>query len=185
MQTLTRQSRAALAMAALAIFVFSSAAAQTVLQPKIAPELEEFDFLLGEWATRVEFFDSQGSVRRTQTFSAIVEPILEGVVYKSRTGPQDKSIHFGETWYLFDAATRTHHIVTADLQGNFDVFRGLIRNDKKIFTSGAKPWSDGKHIIWRRTYYAITKDSHEVLMEYSFDDGHSWTRANHWTRTRP
>lgn len=82
-------------------------------------------------------------------------------------------------------ATRTHHIVVVDFQGNFDVFRGLILDDKKVFTSSAKPWPDGKDIIWRRTYYHIRKDSHEVLMEYSFDHGYSWTKANHWTRTRP
>lgn len=80
----------ALALVALALLGFSSAVAQTTIQPKKPAELEEFDFLLGEWVTRVDFFDENGGIRRVQAFSAVVGPILEGVVYKSRTGPEDK-----------------------------------------------------------------------------------------------
>jgi len=86
MQAFLWQTRVALAIAALAFFSFSTAVAQTAIQPKRPVEIEEFDFLLGEWTTRVDVFDEKGDIRRVQTFGAVVEPILEAHLLRHHEG---------------------------------------------------------------------------------------------------
>jgi len=176
--------RLAVGLIAASFFWGSQAFAQNAQDVEIPEELKMFDFLLGNWKTQVEFFNQQGEIREVREYSNIVDPIVEGVVYRGRSGPIDQSMQFGETWYLYDRLEKKHKIVAADTQGNFDVFNGVIVEDKMVFTNSVKPWPNGKDIIWRRTYYNIKENSHEVIMEYSFDYGYSWTRANRWSRTR-
>lgn len=161
------------------------ALAQQDQAPAIADEQAEFDFLLGTWKTRVDFFDRDGNVRRTDLFGQRVEPTVQGVFYRGISGPENLDPQFGETWFIYDQTDERHKIVTADAQGNFDIFEGIVLEDRMVFTTPAKPWQGGDDIMWRRTYYNIEEDRHEVLMEYSFDYGYTWTEANHWTRTRP
>ncbi|MFP4004930.1 MAG: hypothetical protein ACLFV8_14240 [Alphaproteobacteria bacterium] len=164
--------------------IASSCVSAQDMEPRIPEELQVFNFLLGDWKTKVEFFDRNGKIRSVREFSNIVEPIVQGVIYRGRSGPLDKSVRFGETWCFFDRLEKRHRIASVDAEGNFDVFDGQILEDRMIFTNSAKPWPNGKDIIWRRTYYNIKDDSHEVIMEYSFDYGNTWTKANHWVRTR-
>lgn len=154
------------------------------MQPKIPVELKVFDFLLGDWKTKVEFYDLEGAVRYEREFSNTVAPTVQGVIYRGESGLLDKSKQFGETWYLYDQLEKKHRIISTDTQGNFDVFNGVILDDRLVFTNSPKPWPNGKDIIWRRIYFNIEEGAHEVIMEYSFDYGYSWVKANHWVREK-
>lgn len=160
--------------------------AQIVLEPKKAPaEAEKLEFLIGTWNNVAEFYDREGKVRGT--FNSLrdlgvnltTKPIMNGLFLESGAGSD-----VARSWYFYNDVEKKYYWVAIDFRQNFDVLAGDFIDGKLVLTEVApKKFARGGTIMWRRTYYNIRKDSHEILLEYSRDEGKTWTLSNRQKNT--
>ncbi len=168
---------ARVSMLSLLLALPVAAAAQSFMQAaEIPPEMSQLDFLVGRWLGEGKIYDPEGNVTHEISMAEMgmgpihVEPILGGLVLEVGAGSD-----FARTWYTYRPLEEEFVWVAVDRQGHFDHLRGNFEDGRLVLTEiRPQAWRDGGTMMFRRTYQDIEEDSHEVLMEYSRDEGRTW-----------
>lgn len=137
-----------------------------VPKPCSAPEYRQFDFWVGNW--NVE--DRAGKPAGAN----VIQSILAGCVLRERwTGSGGMN---GESFNVFDAATKKWHQTWVDDRGSLLQLDGEFR-DGKMILSGRRPGRDGGSVEQRITWEKIGGGSDRVrqLWEASRDAGGTWS----------
>lgn len=132
----------------------------------------DFDFWVGSWDLT---WDSGNGVTGKGTNH--VEKILDGKVIQENFAATDAGAMTGfkgTSLSVYNPNTKTWRQAWADNQGGYFDFTGEIQGDRKIFKT--KPQiRDGKEIIMRMLFYAITEDQITWDWERTDDGGENWT----------
>lgn len=171
-------------LVAVLFFVSSTINGQNFHVPNEIPEeMKRLSFLVGEYNGDTKFYDKDGNVTRIMkgdTFGAnfIRSHALGGYIIESTPDS-----NMARNWVFYDEIEHVYYDVNVDYHGNFHVFKGGFEGDRFVISDlfnrpsrfGARK---GKPIRWRRSYYNITPNSHDVSFEYSHDEGKNWVLSN-------
>lgn len=143
--------------------------------------LVAFGQLLGEFQMQLFVPNEDESWQEVGNGVAHYESILGGSFLR-KTAVND----FGgttltmETTIGFDQKSNQPKLIALDKEyGSIDIYEGNIKADSIEFinlNSGVSfTTKDGKSLYFRLTFYEITETSHKFLVEFSSDEGNTWS----------
>jgi hypothetical protein len=130
------------------------------------PEFRQFDFWLGDWDVKLP----DGKVAGTNSITSI----LDGCVLQESWQGAGKVK--GNSFNIYDAATKTWHQTWVDNGGNLLSLKGGLV-DGKMVLSGESVDDKGVKTINRITWTRIDADHVRQLWEASGDGGKTWQVA--------
>lgn len=154
-----------------------SAASLPELPDEARHRLEQ---VLGRWRVEAEFLAPDGSVARRVEWENRAEWVLDGrVVLLTHDAPALDVL--SKAFVFYSAEDEEFYVVDVNRKGELWILSGGL--DAFVLTSRPKRTDDGEMIV-RFTHDPGDDDSMLVRMEYSLDDGATWTLGQRQRLTR-
>jgi len=147
--------------------------------PEVAHE--RMRYLNGRWKVRTEFLDPNGKVIQTTNYLSEAHWLIQDrVVLLTHDAPEQGVLSKAMVFWSTD--DKKFELVDVNQKGELWFLSGDL--DEEVFTSAPKKMPNGRDIILKFTHFNIQPETFEVYMEYSYDDGATWTRGQHQHASR-
>jgi len=176
MRTIAARCAGAPAIAALGLCIAPTMGVAQATPAASAPAAatqaaDLFDFWVGEWALSWRNADGTPGTGRNR-----ITKILDGTViqeeFETLSGEAPPMLKGRSLSVLSQGVWRQ---AWADNQGGFFAFTGQVDGDKRIFITAPRASKDGKTVLQRMVFHAITPKSLTWDWESSDDGGQRWT----------
>jgi hypothetical protein len=162
---------AALGLCAAPVIGLAQTAPAASAPAAAAQGADLFDFWVGEWSLSWRNADGTPGTGRNR-----ITKILDGHViqeeFETLSGEAPPMLKGRSLSVLSNGVWRQ---AWADNQGGFFAFSGQVDGDKRIFISAPRTLKDGKTLLQRMVFHAITPTSLTWDWESSDDGGQRWT----------
>lgn len=173
--------------AVLFCVVISAGVVRSQQSSDLPPEARKrLDSLVGTWTSRWEYLDAEGKVIGVAT-GGEVGRYAQGdwlVEWTNEVVQQDGAKRISKAWWFYNQQDKKIYLTSVGQDGDLWVLSG----DPVEFTitSWPKKRPDGSTIIIRFQHSEGTEGEKHTLhavMEYSLDEGKTWTRSFRQTMT--
>jgi hypothetical protein len=171
---MTRASTSVLAALLLSTAFLPRADAQE--PERLAVGVEQLRHAAGAWEATTEFLDPDGSVGRRVVGTYEFDWVVPDRVLVGRSEIPELEQVAAILFYV-EPAKSLIGMSSVGRDGHLWVMTGPI--DGEVRTTPPTPMSDGTTMQLRFTRYNVRPDGFESKMEYSTDDGATWTQGNH------
>ena len=170
---------------ALALGV-AAAAGSTVAEDRsdaerLAHSVDELRNAVGRWSVTTTFLNPDGSVAREIPGTYVFEWIVEDRVVVGHNDLPELGQKSGILFYVREKDLEIE-MVAVGADGKLWIMTGPAGGDTRY----SQPYesADGKPSQLRFTRFNVTPNRFESRMEYTTDDGETWTQGNHQVFTR-
>lgn len=152
--------------------------------PGLPPEAKKrLDSLVGKWTSKWEYLDAKGGVAGVAT-GGEVGRYVQGdwlVEWTNEITQQDGVKRISKAWWFYNRQEKKIYLTSVGQDGELWVLSG----DPVEFTmtSWPKRRADGSMITIRFLHSEGEKGTLHAVMEYSLDEGKTWTRSFRQTMT--
>lgn len=142
----------------------------------LARSIEQLRSTHGRWAVVTEFLNEDGTVARSATGMYEFEWVVEDRVLRGRSEIPELQQRSSILFYI-NERSRTIEMVSVGADGFLWIMKGPLGGETRhtqVFTAAG-----GVQRQLRFTRYNVASDAFQSRMEYSDDDGRTWTPGNH------
>jgi len=173
--------RITIAVSCILTFALAARAQQGGELP--AEARKRLDSLVGKWTSKWDYLDKEGKVVGSAT-GGEVGRYIEGdwlVEWTTEVVQQNGDRSVSKAWWFYNRQDKKIYLTSVGQDGDLWVLSG----DPVEFTitSWPKKRADGSTIIIRFSHSEGEKHTLRAVMEYSLDDGKTWTRGFRQTMT--
>lgn len=147
----------------------------------LSPAVAQLRHAAGEWDATTEFLAPDGAVARSVGGTYVFEWVVPDRVLSGRSKLPELNQVSGILFY-YEEAKDLIGMAAVGADGHLWVMTGPA--DREVRTTPPTVMPDGSTLTLRFTRYNVEPDSFESMMEYSNDDGATWTQGNHQVFTR-
>jgi len=147
----------------------------------LSPAVAQLRHAAGEWDATTEFLAPDGTVARSVEGTYVFEWVVADRVLSGRSELPELNQISGLLFYYKEAEDLIG-MAAVGADGHLWVMTGPA--DSEVRTTPPTVMPDGSTLMLRFTRYKVEPDSFESMMEYSNDDGATWTQGNHQVFTR-
>ena len=142
----------------------------------LAHSVEELRGSIGRWDVVTEFLGEDGSVARSVSGTYEFSWIVADRVVTGKTEIPELKMAAGILFYINDKE-KIVEMVSVGADGKLWIMTGPLGEDHRT-TQAFETGAGGKRKM-RFTRYNVSADAFESKMEYTDDDGKTWTPGNH------